>query len=140
LTPARQRMVIEACSRALLTSYGLRSLSPSDPQYRGIYQGPQTSRDAAYHQGTVWGWLIGPFIDAHLRVFQSAPDALRILEAVADHLHAAGLGTISEILDGDAPFEPKGCIAQAWSVAEYLRSFDQIERFAAAQQAKRRNV
>jgi predicted glycogen debranching enzyme len=140
LTPARQRMVIEACSRTLLTSYGLRSLSPSDPQYRGIYQGPQTSRDAAYHQGTVWGWLIGPFIAAHLRVFQSAPDALRILEAVADHLHAAGLGTISEILDGDAPFEPKGCIAQAWSVAEYLRSFDQIERFAAAQQAKRRNV
>ena len=133
LSTDRQQAVLSACSEALLTSYGLRSLAPSDPQFQGIYDGNQRRRDGAYHQGTVWAWLIGPFIDAHLRVFQSPSAAFQILGAIADHLNDAGLGTVSEIFDGDAPFKPKGCIAQAWSVAEYLRCFDSIERLAALQ-------
>jgi len=131
LSADRQRAVVEACSRALLTSHGLRSLAPSDPAYTGLYGGDQFHRDSAYHQGTVWGWLIGPFLAAHLRVFQDPDSAMRILAPFGDHLRAAGLGTVSEIFDGDAPFAPKGCIAQAWSVAETLRAFDRIERFRA---------
>jgi predicted glycogen debranching enzyme len=128
LSAARQKAVVEVCSSALLTSYGLRSLAPSDGAFLGIYMGDQNHRDAAYHQGTVWAWLLGPFIEAHLRVFHDAPAAMRILSAMSDHLQSAGLGTASEIFDGSAPFVPKGCIAQAWSVAEILRCYDKIEQ------------
>jgi predicted glycogen debranching enzyme len=131
LSADRQYAVVAACSKALLTSYGLRSLALSEPMYQGIYTGDQLHRDGAYHQGTVWAWLVGTLIDAHLRVFKDPVAALRILAPLGDHLHAAGVGTASEIFDGDAPFAPKGCIAQAWSVAEILRSFDRIERLAA---------
>jgi glycogen debranching enzyme len=124
LTDDQQRKVLAACSQALLTSHGLRSLSLDDPAYVGRYGGDQASRDGAYHQGTVWPWLLGPFVEAHLRVTGDPDAALRLLEPLGDHLAAAGLGSISEIFDGDPPFEPRGCIAQAWSVAEVLRVLD----------------
>lgn len=130
LSPERQRAVVDACARALLTSYGLRSLAPSEPAYHGFYGGDQARRDAAYHQGAVWGWLIGPFIEAHLRVYRDPEAARRLLAPLGDHLGAAGLGSISEIFDGDAPFAPRGCIAQAWSVAEALRAFTLLDRAA----------
>jgi predicted glycogen debranching enzyme len=132
LTADQQRAVLDACSRELLTSHGLRSLAPSDPAYQGVYGGDQAHRDAAYHEGTVWAWLFGPFIDAHLRVYQDPDAAMRFLDPLRDHLNAAGVGTVSEIFGGDAPFLPGGCIAQAWSVAETLRSFDRIERVRAS--------
>ncbi|MBW4619576.1 MAG: amylo-alpha-1,6-glucosidase [Cyanosarcina radialis HA8281-LM2] len=123
LTSTQQRSIVEVCGRSLLTPYGLRSLSPDDPQYRGEYQGDSLHRDGAYHQGTVWGWLIRPFILAHLRVFNDIVQARQLLEPMSHHLLNAGLGTISEIFDGNAPMKPKGCIAQAWSVAEVLRAW-----------------
>jgi glycogen debranching enzyme len=132
LAPERQRAVLESCAQALLSSRGLRSLSPSDAAYIGFYGGDQTHRDGAYHQGTVWAWLIGLFIDAHLRVFSDPAAALRFLAPFGDHLAAAGLGSVSEIFDGNAPFAPKGCIAQAWSVGEVLRALSRIERAGAA--------
>ncbi len=126
----RRRPIVDACAQLLLSSCGLRSLAPGQNDYRGTYGGDQLSRDSAYHQGTVWAWLIGPFVASHLRVYKDPEAALRLLEPFADHLSTAGLGTISEIFDGDAPFAPKGCIAQAWSVAEVLRAFERIERAA----------
>lgn len=128
LTPAQQRSVVEACGRHLLTSYGLRSLAPAHPQYQGEYRGDQRQRDGAYHQGTVWGWLIGPFVLAHLRVFRDPALARSLLEPMAHHLCSAGLGTISEIFAGDVPLHPQGCIAQAWSVAEVLRAWVATEQ------------
>jgi predicted glycogen debranching enzyme len=117
------RSVLGACARALVTSYGLRTLAPSDPRYVGIYGGDAGARDGAYHQGTVWAWLMGPFVAAHLQAYGD-PDAARsFLEPFADHLTDAGLGTISEIFDGDAPHRPRGAIAQAWSVAEVMRAW-----------------
>lgn len=136
LSADRQRAVVEVCSRSLLTSHGLASLAAKDPAYIGSYGGDQTHRDGAYHQGTVWAWLIGPYIDAFLRVHQDATAARRLLEPFGDHVAAAGIGTISEIFDGDAPFAPQGCIAQAWSVAEVLRAFDRIERCVATGQPR----
>ena len=119
----QQRVVVDACARHLLTSYGLRSLSADDPRYRGHYGGGPRERDAAYHQGTVWGWLLGPFVLAHLRVYSDPLLAASFLEPMASHLKVHGLGTASEIFDGDAPFGPRGCIAQAWTVAEVLRAW-----------------
>jgi len=121
LTPAQQRSALDACGRHLLTAHGLRSLSPDDPEYLGHYGGDQRKRDAAYHQGTVWSWLIGPFAAAHLRVYQNPAQARAYLEPLLRHLADHGVGSISEIFDGDPPFTPRGCIAQAWSVAELLR-------------------
>ena len=132
LTPQQQRAVVEVCTRRLLTPHGLRSLSQDDPQYRGHYGGSQLDRDGSYHQGTVWAWLLGPFALAHLRVYQDPQRAARFLEPMANHLMVHGLGSISEIFDGDAPFTPRGCIAQAWSVAEILRSWTVV---AAARKA-----
>jgi predicted glycogen debranching enzyme len=123
LTPERQHAVVDVCARYLLTSHGLRSLCPTDQQYRGRYSGSQFERDGAYHQGTVWGWLLGHFVLAHLRVYDDPLEAARFLEPMSHHLTAHGLGSISEIFDGDAPFIPAGCIAQAWSVAEVLRAW-----------------
>ncbi|MDF5710286.1 MAG: amylo-alpha-1,6-glucosidase [Nostoc sp. S4] len=128
LTLEQQRQVVEACERSLLTSHGLRSLATDDPQYIGHYGGDQFHRDGAYHQGTVWEWLIGPFVLAHLRVFNNPSLARQFLEPMQHHLYTAGLGTISEISNGDAPMEPKGCIAQAWSVGEVLRAWLATEK------------
>ncbi len=123
LTAAQQRRVVETCGRVLLTSHGLRSLAPDDPQYQGHYGGDQLHRDGAYHQGTVWAWLLGPFVLAHLRVFNDPAQARQLLQPMSHHLFTAGLGTISEIFNGDVPMQPQGCIAQAWSVAEVLRAW-----------------
>ncbi|HEY0077363.1 MAG TPA: amylo-alpha-1,6-glucosidase [Pyrinomonadaceae bacterium] len=125
LTEERARGIVETVERELLTPYGLRSLSPHDPDYRGRYEGDSLSRDGAYHQGTVWAWLIGPFVTAYLKIHGETTEgrarASRLLEGFRRHLCEAGLGQISEIFDGDPPHTPRGCIAQAWSVAELLR-------------------
>jgi predicted glycogen debranching enzyme len=126
LEGAAARAVVEQVERHLLTPLGLRTLAPSDPAYRGQYGGGQLERDGAYHQGTVWPWLIGPFVEAWLRVHQ--PDAgagaqarTRFLAPLVDHLDHAGLDHISEVADGDAPHKPGGTPFQAWSLGELLR-------------------
>jgi predicted glycogen debranching enzyme len=125
LTSVQQRAVVDACARHLLTSYGLRSLAPDDPAYIAHYGGDQHRRDGAYHQGTVWSWLIGPFVSAHLRAFGDRERARSFLEPLIHHLADHGVGSISEIFDGDPPFTPRGCIAQAWAVAELLRAWQE---------------
>jgi predicted glycogen debranching enzyme len=121
----RWRPVLDVVRERLLTPVGLRSLAPGHPDYKAKYYGDLRSRDAAYHQGTVWGWLIGPFLDAWLKVHPEDRDgANRLLEGFATHLSEACVGSISEIFDADLPFTPRGCIAQAWSVAEVLRCLD----------------
>jgi len=114
---------VDACARYLLTSYGLRSLAPGHADYQGRYVGGPRERDRAYHQGTVWGWLLGPFALAHLRVYKDPIRAASFLEPFANHIRSYGLGTSGEIFDGDAPFSPRGCIAQAWTVGELLRAW-----------------
>jgi predicted glycogen debranching enzyme len=126
LAPERQRRVVDTCARHLLTSFGLRSLDPGHPQYRGRYLGGPGERDAAYHQGPVWGWLLGPFALAHLKVYGDRETARTFLEPLAHHLADFGVGSIAEIFDGDPPFIPRGCIAQAWSVSETLRAWMEI--------------
>ena len=126
LTAEQQRAVVDICQRELLTSFGLRSLSPRALQYRGHYERDQGQRDSAYHQGTVWGWLIGPFIHALLRVTGDREQALTFLAPLENHLKIHGLGTASEIFDGDPPHTPQGCFAQAWTVAELLRAWASI--------------
>lgn len=125
LTGERARRVLAAVERDLLTPVGLRTLSPHDPHYSGACDGDVWSRDSAYHQGTVWPWLIGAFFEAKLRVADSQPAVLAEIDAwlnaFSAHLREAGLGQVSEIFDGDAPHTPRGCIAQAWSVSEVLR-------------------
>ncbi|MHB8423096.1 MAG: amylo-alpha-1,6-glucosidase [Leptospirales bacterium] len=107
----------------LLTPFGLRSLSRDSPQYIGVYQGSPLERDSAYHQGTVWGWLLGHYAMSHFRVHGDGSQALSVLEGIADHLHDAGMGGISEIFDGDPPHLPKGCPLQAWSVGCTLEAW-----------------
>jgi predicted glycogen debranching enzyme len=115
--------VVRTVEQRLLTPVGLRSLAPGDPEFKARYFGDLRARDAAYHQGTVWAWLVGPFVDAWLRVYPGDPEGARkALKGFAAHLDDACIGSISEIFDADAPFTPRGCIAQAWSVAEVLRS------------------
>jgi predicted glycogen debranching enzyme len=128
LTPTQQHAVVDTCGRLLLTSHGLRSRAPNHPQYQGQYGGNQWQRDGAYHQGTVWGWLLGPFVLAHLQVYRDPKQARQFLAPIAHHLWAHGLGTCSEIFDGDAPMYPRGCIAQAWTVAEILRAWVATEQ------------
>jgi predicted glycogen debranching enzyme len=122
LPQAWQKSVVDACARQLLTPLGLRSLSSEDARYTGHYGGDTARRDGAYHQGTVWPWLIGPFVTAHLRVYRDPATARSFLLPLLRHLDDHGLGSICEIADGDPPFTPRGCIAQAWSVAEVLRA------------------
>jgi predicted glycogen debranching enzyme len=121
----RARSVVATVERELLTPRGLRSLATGDPRYRGRYLGDAAARDLAYHEGTVWPWLLGPFFIAYLKVHEwskaSRANVRAWLEQFAEHLNEAGLGQVSEIFDGDAPLEPRGCIAEAWSVAELLR-------------------
>jgi predicted glycogen debranching enzyme len=126
LTPEQQKAVVDVCARHFLTSHGLRSLAPGEKGYFGHYGGSPRDRDAAYHQGTVWGWLLGPFALAHYRVYRDRQAALRFLEPLGRQIYASGLGMLSEIFDGDAPFTPRGCIAQAWTVAEVFRAWHVI--------------
>jgi predicted glycogen debranching enzyme len=126
LTEEQQKSVVDVCAQHLLTSYGLRSLAPGDPGYQGHYAGGPKDRDAAYHQGTVWGWLLGPFVLAHLRVYGDRAEAMRFLEPLGISVHMYGLGTLGEIFEGDPPFTPHGSIAQAWTVGEVLRAMREI--------------
>ena len=127
LSPERAKSLVDTVQQHLLTPYGLRTLAPTDPQYRGRYTGGPAERDAAYHQGTVWPWLMGPFLTAYVKVNGGSEGARRQaaewLAPLKEHLTDGGLGHISEIFDGDAPQRPCGCIAQAWSVAEVLRAY-----------------
>ncbi|HEU0236323.1 MAG TPA: amylo-alpha-1,6-glucosidase [Candidatus Limnocylindrales bacterium] len=119
--------VLDAVGHALVTSFGLRSLAPSDPAYRARFQGPPPERDGAYHQGTVWSWLLGPWVDAVLRVTGNRELARSYLEPMAHHLADAGLGSVSECFEPEPPHEPRACIAQAWGVAEILRAWRAVE-------------
>ena len=125
LSKDRAVSVLHVVERELLTSRGLRTLSPADPKYIGRYEGDPRSRDGAYHQGTVWPWLMGPYITAYTKTFGQRTGrkfASAWLENFQEHLHEACLGQVSEIFEGDAPHLPRGCVAQAWSVAELLRA------------------
>ncbi|MGC2210876.1 MAG: amylo-alpha-1,6-glucosidase [Candidatus Korobacteraceae bacterium] len=114
--------VVHTCRDQLLTRVGLRSLSPNHPDYKKRYFGDLRSRDAAYHQGTVWAWLIGPYIDAWVKLHpEDVSASRRLLQGFADHVDEACIGTISEVFDAEEPHTPRGCCAQAWSVAEVLR-------------------
>ena len=126
LPPEKAQKVVRKVESELLTPFGLRSLSPKDKNYRGRYEGNGFERDSAYHQGTVWAWLAGPFFTAYAKTFADQPETDEKLKnwliPFADHLSEAGIGQISEIFDGDAPHLPRGCVAQAWSVGEILRA------------------
>jgi glycogen debranching enzyme len=126
LSLERARSIVDVVTRELLTPYGLRTLSPLDSRYFRHYNGAPYIRDSAYHQGSVWPWLLGPFISAYLKVHGRAPKARKQaaawLEPFRSHLLEAGLGQVSEIFDADFPHDRRGCIAQAWSVAELLRA------------------
>ena len=121
LNAAQQRAVVDICRSELLTPVGLRSLGPHDSGYTEHYFGGPRERDAAYHQGTTWGWLLGPFALAHFRVYQDKAAARRFLEPQFETIDLYGLGFLAEIYDAEQPFTPRGCIAQAWTVAEMLR-------------------
>jgi predicted glycogen debranching enzyme len=127
LSAEQQKAVVDACASSLLTPFGLRSLAPHEPGYVGVYSGGPRERDAAYHQGTVWGWLLGPFALAHYRVYKDRTTARGFLEPLARSIDSYGLGTLAEIFDGDAPHHPRGCIAQAWTVGELLRAWKEIQ-------------
>jgi glycogen debranching enzyme len=124
LDEARWRRIVDVVADRLLTPYGLRTLDQGHKDFKAQYFGDLRARDAAYHQGTVWAWLIGPFIDAWLRAYpERRPDARSFLSAFDTHLGDGCVGTISEVFDASEPYAARGCIAQAWSVAEVLRAF-----------------
>ncbi|MEG3438065.1 amylo-alpha-1,6-glucosidase [Pannus brasiliensis CCIBt3594] len=127
LTPSQRKAIVDTCATRLLTSYGLRSLDRDHPDYRGTHGGDRLQRDSAYHQGTAWGWLIGAFVQAHLRVYGDRSIARGFLEPMENHLTEACAGSLSEIFDGDPPFTPRGAFAQAWTVAEVLRAWSLVE-------------
>jgi len=134
LTVEQQHGVLRVVTEELLTPVGLRTLSPRDPRYRSRYGGSWESRDRAYHQGTVWAWLLGAYVEAYLKLEGDKPFAVaranELLGAFDDHLLEAGLGYVSEIFDADPPHRPRGCIAQAWSVAEILRAKKLVSQHA----------
>jgi predicted glycogen debranching enzyme len=141
LPPNRQRQIVEVVQRELLTPLGLRSLSPRDASYRPRYKGGVVERDSAYHQGTVWPWLIGPYISAYVKIHKRSKEARRqaglLLRPFEEHLRVAALGQISEIADADSPYEPRGCVAQAWSIGELLRAaVEDVYEFAVSQRSQ----
>jgi predicted glycogen debranching enzyme len=120
------RVVVDVCARELVTSHGVRTLAPSDPRYAGAYAGSREQRDGAYHQGTAWPWLLGPFARAYAAAYDDRATALTFLEPLLGSLEAYGLGTLAEIADADFPFAWKGAIAQAWSVAQVLATLHDV--------------
>jgi predicted glycogen debranching enzyme len=126
LPEERRKAVVDACARHLLTSHGLRSLDPRHPDYKGHHGGDRRTRDAAYHQGTVWGCLIGPFASAHLRVYRDPALARSFLWPLIQQIESHCVGSLSEVFDGDPPHRPGGCSAQAWTVAEVLRAWREL--------------
>ena len=131
LSAHQQKSVVKAVQNQLLTPYGLRTLNVQDSRYKGVYTGPQQERDEAYHQGTVWAFLMGPFVEGFLKVNgfsrKSKKKAAEFIQPLLQHMTKDGcLGSVSEIFDGDAPHKPRGCIAQAWSVAELIRAYQLI--------------
>jgi predicted glycogen debranching enzyme len=131
LSAHQQKSVVKAVQNQLLTPYGLRTLNVQDSRYKGVYTGPQKQRDEAYHQGTVWAFLMGPFVEGFLKVNgfsrKSKKKAAEFIQPLLQHMTKDGcLGSVSEIFDGDAPHKPRGCIAQAWSVAELIRAYQLI--------------
>ena len=124
----KARSVVDACGRELYTPHGLRTLAPSDSSYVGVYRGGPRERDGAYHQGTAWPWLLGPFATAHHRAYGDAELARSFLASMETHLLEAGIGSISEIFDGDPPQDARGCYAQAWSIAEVLRAWIDLDQ------------
>lgn len=138
VSKARARSILRVVERELLTPRGLRTLSPTDSRYVGRYEGDPRSRDGSYHQGTVWPWLMGPYITAHVKTFGENAGrrfATEWLKNFEDHLTEACLDQVSEIFDGDPPHTPRGCVAQAWSVAELLRTA--VENVCARDSASR---
>ncbi|MCL2639880.1 MAG: hypothetical protein FWD53_03450, partial [Phycisphaerales bacterium] len=127
LSKKTQASVVSVCQNQLLTPMGMRTLAPRSAGYHGRCEGDQRTRDAAYHQGTAWPWLIGPFVTAYVKVHNGTPkaraEAKSFIDPFREHLKTTGLGSISEIADGDSPFSPRGCPAQAWSVGEVLRVY-----------------
>jgi len=131
LSDRQQKSVVNAVQKQLLTPYGLRTLNVQDSRYKGVYTGPQQQRDEAYHQGTVWPYLMGPFVESYLKVNgyskKSKKKAAEFIRPLLHHLTEDGcLGSVSEIFDGDVPHKPRGCFAQAWSVAELIRAYQLI--------------
>ncbi len=125
LNNAQAKSVVDICTRNLLTSHGLRTLSPDDPSYKGNYGGGPLQRDGAYHQGTAWAWLLGHFVSAHLKVYRNPELARSFLHPLIQQLTDGCVGSVSEIFDGEPPFLARGCFAQAWSVAELLRAWQE---------------
>jgi len=121
LDGSRERAIVLRAATDLLTSYGLRTLAPGEPGYAPGYEGGSRERDASYHSGTVWPWLAGAFLEAHFRVFGDRSAVDMLLEPFGALLRGCAIGTLPEIADAAAPFLPRGCFAQAWSVAEILR-------------------
>jgi predicted glycogen debranching enzyme len=134
------RSVVEVCARELLTPAGLRSLARADAAYVAEFRGGPLQRDGAYHQGTVWSWLLGPFALAHYAVHGDTEHALALLAGMAPHLDEACIGQVSEVFDADAPHTPGGCFAQAWGVSETLRAFEQLTRARVAARAPQDKV
>jgi predicted glycogen debranching enzyme len=129
LDPAHWAQVLDTVQQRLLTPVGLRTLAPGHPEYKATYTGDLRARDAAYHQGTVWPWLIGPFVDAWLRLHPGQiKEARGFLEGLVDQLNEQCIGSLSEIFDAEEPYVPRGCVAQAWSVAELLRCWLKTEQ------------
>jgi predicted glycogen debranching enzyme len=126
LSDDRARSIVDICARELWTPVGLRSLGPQHPDYSPIYAGSPQQRDAIYHQGVAWSWLLGAFALAHYRVYRNRELALSYLNGIDTHLSTGCIGQVTEIADAESPFTPRGCFAQAWGVAEILRAWNQI--------------
>ena len=125
----QKRCVLDSCGRALLSYFGMKSLAKNSKNYCGKYIGNPFERDSAYHQGTVWGWLLGHYVIAFYKVTKNKAVAFEFLETMEKHINEAGIGFISEIFDGDYPHIPRGCIAQAWSVGEFLFAWHYLAKY-----------
>ena len=131
LTSEMKKSIVDLTKAELLTPRGLRTLSPKNPHYKGIYEGPQEERDAAYHQGTVWPWLLEHYCTAYLKLYKQSgvSHVKKLLDGFEEEMTIHGIGSIAEIYNGNPPHQAKGAISQAWSVAALLRIFDLLEKY-----------